>query len=324
MALSKNINQNNVLDALSAQAGGRITRAIATASSRTGVDFAYLMTQANTESAFNPAAKARGSSARGLYQFIDSTWLQMVRDYGHKHGLGHYAEMIDARGRVDNPTARRQILALRQNPEKSALMAAEYASDNKDYLQRVLGADHEIGATEMYLAHFMGPGGAAAFLKAHDKSPNAVAAYIFPREARANSHVFYDRGIGRGRTLAEIYARFENKIGVDAPQTTPAPALVAQAETTESTPPPLPTRKPDFDVPRDTGFALSGSRHIDIDDLENYRFRNILAAREESDLMMPTHRITSSERFSGLRDSERVRITSEALLFAQQDRIQNG
>src|SRR3546814_1987545 len=57
------------------------------ASSSTGVDFAYLVAQAGQESGFRPDAQASGSSARGLFQFIDSTWLQMVRDHGAKYGL---------------------------------------------------------------------------------------------------------------------------------------------------------------------------------------------------------------------------------------------
>ena len=47
--------------------------AIARASESTGVDFDYLLAQARLESGLNPDAKARSSSATGLYQFIDST-----------------------------------------------------------------------------------------------------------------------------------------------------------------------------------------------------------------------------------------------------------
>ncbi len=316
-------NQNNGLAPLTEQAGPRVTKAIENAAAKTGVDFAYLLHQANTESSFNPNAKARSSSAKGLYQFIDSTWLQMVRDHGDNHGLGHYADMIDARGRVKDPQIKKQILGLRTNPEKSALFAAEYASDNQKYLKRVLGKEKDIGSTELYLAHFMGPGGAAGFLKAHDRSPNAAAAYIFPREARANPNIFYEGNSGRARSLEEIYQNFKNKIDTQ-PETskTPTETLVASAPITsiESEPLPALNLKPQKEFrleKQDKSFALSGSTHIDAEDFNNYVFKNILAAREASDLKLPTYRIKTEERFSELSDSERKLSRNEILLFAQ-------
>lgn len=167
------------------------------------------MEKAAAESSFNPNAKARTSSATGLFQFIDSTWMGMVRDFGDKYGLSKYADKIDSNGRVDNAKDRREILNLRKDPEIASYMAAEFAQKNQNYLEQNVGGD--IGSTELYLAHFLGAGGAAGFLKSMKKSPNMAAADIFPREARANRGVFYNPKNGAPRSLKEIYAFFDKK-----------------------------------------------------------------------------------------------------------------
>ena len=186
------------LTQLKAQAGAPVTQAIKRASADTGVDFSYLMRQASAESAFRTEVKAATSSATGLFQFIDSTWMAMLDKYGSKHG-------------VDMDQSRASLLNLRKDPELSSLMAGELANENKNYLKNVLGADSDIGATELYFAHFLGSPKAAAFLKAHEETPYKVAADAFPREAQANRNVFYNAQTGNPRTYAEIYAHFDKK-----------------------------------------------------------------------------------------------------------------
>jgi hypothetical protein len=200
------------LQALKSKAGAKITSAIQQASARTGVDFSYLMQQAQVESSFRTHAKASTSSATGLYQFIDSTWIGMVRDHGEKYGLSRYANQIDDRGRVSSPSMRQEILALRKDPQIASLMAGEYAAQNKNHLEKTVGGD--IGSTELYMAHFMGPGGAAEFLSALQKNPSAKAAHLFPDQARSNKNIFYHDN-GRSKTLSEIYAHFDNKFSIE-------------------------------------------------------------------------------------------------------------
>ena len=50
-----------------------VRQALAQASRATGVDFAYLVAEASVETSLNPNAKAKTSSAAGLFQFIEST-----------------------------------------------------------------------------------------------------------------------------------------------------------------------------------------------------------------------------------------------------------
>lgn len=231
MSAYTNSSEINAFAALTRSAPGGVVSAIEKASARTGVDFAYLVQQAKAESSFNPDAKAKTSSATGLYQFLESTWLGMVRDHGEKYGLGDYASFIDARGKVADPAKKAEILELRKDPSAASLLAAEFAVQNKLFLERNWGG--KVGATELYFAHFMGAGGAAGFLKAKDEDPLAFGADLFPREARANRNVFYNPATGKPRTLAEIYDFFDRKFAIgnsspaqaiadDAPRATPS------------------------------------------------------------------------------------------------------
>ncbi len=205
------IRFSNDLAALQRQAGSDITSAIHQASQKTGVDFSYLLQQAQVESSFKADAKAKTSSAEGLYQFLESTWLKMVDKYGDKYGLSQYADQINDQGKVSNAAQRSQILGLRNNPQICALMAGEFAAENKNYLQSCTTAD--IGATELYMAHFMGAGGAAKFLNAMDKNPESNAAKLFPDAAAANKNIFYHKD-GSAKTLAEVYGHFDKKFAL--------------------------------------------------------------------------------------------------------------
>jgi len=201
-----------------AQTSGRVQNAIASASASTGVNFNYLYHQARIESGFNPNAKASTSSASGLYQFTTQTWLGVLKNHGAEHGMSWAANAItkgsDGHYYVSDDTTRQEILALRQNPETSAAMAGEYASDNKDKLEAKLG--HEANSTDLYMAHFLGPAGATRFLKAKDADPNQSAAAVMPAAARANHWVFYDKA-GNPRSLEQVYERFASRFNGSTP-----------------------------------------------------------------------------------------------------------
>jgi hypothetical protein len=191
-----------------ARAPGDIRSAIQQASASTGVPFSYLVAQAEQESGFKADARASTSSAAGLYQFTEQTWLRMIREHGDKHGVADLARTLgDAGGRADAGT-RAQILALRDDPKLSAAMAAEYARGNHAQLAQSLG--REIGATDLYLAHFLGAGGATRFLGALRTEPGRAAAELLPEAAAANRGVFYAAD-GRARSVDEIYDRFAAK-----------------------------------------------------------------------------------------------------------------
>lgn len=215
MQATANILKTNNISANNG-APAHVTGAIQQASLKTGVDFAYLMDQAKAESSYNPAAKAKTSSASGLFQFIERTWLDMVDRHGEKYGLGKYADAIDSKLRVDNKATRQEILALRNDPQMASYMAAEFAAENKAFLERTVGGD--IGSTELYFAHFLGAGGASGFLKELRNNPLTIAADIMPQAARANRNVFYDSKTGQPRTVQQVYNFFDKKFS-DAPAT---------------------------------------------------------------------------------------------------------
>lgn len=196
---------------------GTVQSAIALASARTGIDFNYLLGQAQVESGLNAQAKAPTSSARGLYQFIEQSWLSVVKSHGAEHGLGWAADAIQtgANGRltVSDPATRRAILGLRNDPQTAALMAAEHAAANKAGIEEAIG--RPATGTDLYMAHFLGLGGARKFLSVLESNPDRIGAGLFPAAANANRNVFYGPG-GKPRTVGEIYERFAARLDTGA------------------------------------------------------------------------------------------------------------
>ena len=202
----------------------RVQNAIATASQKTGVDFSYLLTQARLESGLNPNAQARTSSASGLYQFIEQSWLGVLKQHGAEHGLSWASDSIsrgsDGRYHVSGGgDVRQAILDLRKDPEVASGMAAEHAADNKAILERKLR--RQVGSTELYMAHFLGTGGATKFLSGLDNNPDGSAAAVLPAAARSNRTIFFNRD-GSSRSFAEIASRFAKKFD-DGNGATPIP-----------------------------------------------------------------------------------------------------
>ena len=184
----------------------RIESAFTTASRATGADFRYLLKTAMRESSLDAKARAATSSATGMFQFIESTWLEMVKREGTRFGLDEEAAAIsrDGRGRyrVDDAEMRRRILALRTDPEISAKMAGAYAEHNARVLKQRLGREPNGG--ELYIAHFLGASGAARLILEAMSRPEDPADASFPSQARGNPGIFYNRD-GSQRTVAEVY-----------------------------------------------------------------------------------------------------------------------
>ncbi len=197
-----------------------VRAAIRRAADATGVDFSLLVQTARRESAMNPNARAGTSSATGLFQFIDSTWLDMVRRHGDAHGLG--AQAASLRNGADVQT-RRDILALRSDPELSARMAAELARENAQILQARLGRAPSAG--ELYAAHVMGSGGAVRLIEAAANGARDASA-LFPREAAANRGLFYANG--EPRSAQGLLDRLQ--LDADATMGARGPSAVAAPE----------------------------------------------------------------------------------------------
>jgi hypothetical protein len=201
-------------------ANGDVRAAIARAAQATGVDFNYLLAQAKLESSLNPTAKAPTSSAAGLYQFTRGTWLQTLEKHGGNHGMDWADETIDG-GKVADPLARAQIMAMRYDPGTSAMMAAELANDNKGDLRAVLGREPD--SAELYVAHFLGSGGATDFFSALNSNPMQSAAAVLPKAAAANRTIFYD-GSGAPRSVAGVMEVLRGKVA-SAMENGPIPSV---------------------------------------------------------------------------------------------------
>lgn len=184
---------------------------LTSASNRNGVDFDYLLQTAIRESSLNPQAKAQTSSAVGLFQFLEGTWLQVMKQEGPRLGYEQYAARIEVTGDGDyvvrDRAQRAQILQLRQDPQIAADLAAAFTKTNGDYLQSKFGRMPSAG--ELYIAHFLGAQGAERMFTAGLQNPDQIAANLFPRQAAANKAIFYANG--EPRTIREVYRALVSK-----------------------------------------------------------------------------------------------------------------
>jgi hypothetical protein len=196
-------SQTAVLDPSRARVAGAIKQV----SNRTGVSFQYMLTTAKMESDFDPTAGATTSSAHGLFQFIDQTWLGTVKEAGTQLGYGSYSNAITRTSSgtytVDDPAMKRSIMKLRDDPEAASSMAAALTLSNSFKLTGLLG--RRPTDSELYMAHFMGIGGAAKLIANAEDNPQAVGARLFPNAASSNRSIFYAQD-GRARSVSEVYS----------------------------------------------------------------------------------------------------------------------
>jgi hypothetical protein len=210
----------------------RIAGAIKQASNSTGASFEYLVATAKMESDLNPTAAAPTSSAKGLYQFIEQTWLGTVKEAGAQFGYGNYADAITKSSSgtysVGDPATRAAVLKLRNDPVASAAMAGVLTQSNSFSLTGKIGRRPTDG--ELYMAHFMGVGGAARLITNAEDNPNASGAGLFPNAAAANHSIFYDRS-GRARSVSEVYSVLTSRYAGAANSQTTRTAMAAAGVT---------------------------------------------------------------------------------------------
>ena len=188
-----------------------VANVIRRAAQATGASFDYLLGTAKVESNLNPNVKATTSSATGLFQFIEQTWLATVKRAGPALGYGQHANAIsqapDGSYTVDS-SKRAEVLNLRRDPAANAAMAAAFTQQNAVELRGVLGRPPSSG--ELYMAHFLGSTGAAKLIVNAASKPNTSAAELFPAAAKANSAIFYDQQ-GKARGAGDVYMVLERR-----------------------------------------------------------------------------------------------------------------
>jgi len=232
-------------------------RLIADAARETGASFDFLVRTAQRESNFDPQARARTSSAAGLFQFIEQTWLGMVSRHGAKHGYGELAGAVtrDAQGRfqVSDPAQRDAILNLRFDARAASVMAGELAAENASILRSATGREPTEG--ELYAAHFLGAQGAGRLIAHTADNPAQRADQLFPAAAAANRPIFFDQG--RPRSVSEVLARLTGEASgsVEAP-----PAWRASARAERPSPAPAEPQSAVARAASALGVGETGSR----------------------------------------------------------------
>jgi hypothetical protein len=206
----------------------KVAGAIKQAANSTGASFQYLVATAKMESDLNPTASASTSSAKGLYQFIDQTWLGTVKEAGAQFGYGDYADAISksASGSysVSDPKTRDAVLKLRDDPVASAAMAGVLTQSNSFTLTGKIG--RRPTDAELYMAHFMGVGGAAKLISNAEDNPQASGATLFPNAAAANHSIFYEHG-GHARSVSEVYSVLTSRYASAANSATARTAMAS-------------------------------------------------------------------------------------------------
>ena len=160
--------------------------AIKQAAKVVGMDENVMINFAKLESSLNPNAKAKTSSAAGLYQIVDDTWKELVKKHGAKYGITLESD--------------------RFNPYYNALMGAELAKENltklKGYKEAEVGED-----TALYLAHFLGLNGANKFFAQVNSNPDApVQTAVSPAAYNANKNLM------QGKTVEGLLDTIDAKV----------------------------------------------------------------------------------------------------------------
>ncbi len=151
------------------------------------------------ESGGNASAANPLSTAVGLGQFIQSTWLRMMKQY---------------RPDLANSMSKEDLLALRTDPTLSREMVTALAREGEAYLR---ARGHQITAGRLYLCHFLGAEGANVALSSPDEALviDAMGAGV----VGANPFL-------KGKTIADLKQWAENKMNHKGGAAMPAAAVL--------------------------------------------------------------------------------------------------
>lgn len=198
-----------------------ITRALYRAHLKTGVDFRLLVLKAIIESDYGRFNVAANSSARGVFQYIEPTWLVLMHRYGKKAGYGHYADAITYSKKTKmaslSGTARYlrgEILALRHNPEAAAIIKAFQILEETDVI-RGYKRGKSVTATDHYIAHMLGLYVMKDFYGLIERrsviAPAKLSTNVHMREAAITNKGFFFKG-KTPLSAMQSYKRFEAKV----------------------------------------------------------------------------------------------------------------
>jgi hypothetical protein len=144
---------------------------------------------------------------QGPYRFSEDVWLRALKDATGANGLNALSRRIfrTSSGRLYVPVAaeRRQILKARFDRAMAGRIAHAFAERNARLMRPAIG--RKVSAGDLYIAHLLGPEGAAKLIKLASENPRAIAVKHAPRLARSLPQAFHLHSAPL--TLADVYAR---------------------------------------------------------------------------------------------------------------------
>ena len=180
------------------------------------------------ESSLKANAQSSTSSAAGLFQFVDQTWLGLVKTHGAKYGLGSLAGAInvaaDGRYHTSSDSDRQTILALKKDPQISALMAGGNMPARPKAPWKPIWVVPFVAVNFMRRIFWarMQPANWSAPARARPPSQRSAG---FPQAAGANRNVFFHAD-GTAKSVREVYDWAMQQPGSAAPVASAAPADV--------------------------------------------------------------------------------------------------
>ena len=169
-------NPNQVLVSKQMRVPRWLAETVVRAAQATNTDPASMLALADQGASLLPNRKAQTSSAQGVFRFIESTWLEVLRRFGPKHGYAAEAAaiyIVQGQPVVSDNKQREAILNLRRDPYLSALMTGEMINTHRQILAGKVARDPSFA--ELYMAHFLGVQGANRFVELLRDRPGTSA-----------------------------------------------------------------------------------------------------------------------------------------------------
>ncbi len=197
-----------------------IIDALHNASQKTNISFELLVMKAMIESDLGRVTQSKTSSARGVFQYIEPTWIVLMKRYGNRIGYSEYADSIKysaehKKHMVQSQTISRQdVLDLRENPRIAALIKGYQIQDEVKILAQFKNGAR-VNATDHYIAHMLGLTMARKFYEFQQTESPIILANLknryFSEAVSLNRSFFYDK-TGNGLNAAQAYQAFHKRM----------------------------------------------------------------------------------------------------------------
>lgn len=196
------------------------------ASEKTGVNFDLLALKAMMESDLGRITQSSSSSARGAFQFVDATWLLLIKRYGDRIGYAEYAHAINYDPELkdyfieSDSFSKSDILALRDNEDIATMIKSYQIQDEVRVIKRYKNGA-EVNATDHYIVHMLGLAMAKTYYELLMAESPIILTNLknqyFAQAIAVNKSFFYDAN-GNGLNAAQSYARFQKKVSAKMAQ----------------------------------------------------------------------------------------------------------